>query len=253
MSGCLWCGCDSDFNALFQNCHELEKMDLEECVQVNKAVVQVPGVAGFLARPIYEKAVVMAGCHVSFACRSQITDGTLIQLSIHCPRLQVLVSWSLCCCRANIVRNPNSEVTNECVHKMQVGFIAIIIYLNISRSLIFFFYSAAHRVGILCREQGSKKSTEWYKSVCMCLLAEPFSLWADHRRRHPTPGQRAMRPRPPGGDRAGQLPADHRRLAGAPEELPQSGPHRALRLPADHPSRHQETTGEWRTHKCWST
>ncbi|NXI86726.1 FXL20 protein, partial [Rhipidura dahli] len=41
------------WNSLYsQNCHELEKMDLEECVQ--------------------------------------ITDSTLIQLSIHCPRLQVL-------------------------------------------------------------------------------------------------------------------------------------------------------------------
>lgn len=27
---------------LFQNCHELEKMDLEECVQVNEQATQTP-------------------------------------------------------------------------------------------------------------------------------------------------------------------------------------------------------------------
>ncbi|KAF4791817.1 F-box/LRR-repeat protein 2 [Turdus rufiventris] len=47
-----------------QNCHELEKMDLEECVLVRfnmKRNIECP-----------------------------ITDSTLIQLSIHCPKLQAL-------------------------------------------------------------------------------------------------------------------------------------------------------------------
>lgn len=49
----------SDFNALFQNCHELEKMDLEECVQVSEGVTQVTGVASLMALSFYQKA----GCH----------------------------------------------------------------------------------------------------------------------------------------------------------------------------------------------
>ncbi|KAL8165560.1 UNVERIFIED_CONTAM: hypothetical protein K2H54_047606 [Gekko kuhli] len=48
---------DAGFTLLARNCHDLEKMDLEECVL--------------------------------------ITDNTLIQLSIHCPKLEALASFTL--------------------------------------------------------------------------------------------------------------------------------------------------------------
>lgn len=60
-------------------------MDLEECVQVNKQ-----------SEPL--KKVLCGDCVYDiclFLFFYQITDGTLIQLSIHCPRLQVLVSVCL--------------------------------------------------------------------------------------------------------------------------------------------------------------
>lgn len=71
--------------SLLQNCHELEKMDLEECVQVNKLQILFP-------------LLLCGDCSYDmclFLFLHQITDGTLIQLSIHCPRLQVLVSVCL--------------------------------------------------------------------------------------------------------------------------------------------------------------
>lgn len=78
----------------------------------------------------------------------------------------------------------------------------------------------------------------------LCLGAEFVPLRADHGRWHSPPGERRLRPRPPGGDRVGQLPPDHRRFPGAPEELPQPGEDRAVRLPADHAGGDQETQGE---------
>lgn len=76
------------------------------------------------------------------------------------------------------------------------------------------------------------------------LGAELVPLRADHGRRDPPPGERRLRARPPGGDRAGQLPPDHRRLPGAPEKLPQPGEDRTVRLPADHAGGDQETQGK---------
>lgn len=127
----------------------------------------------------------------------QITDGTLIQLSIHCPRLQVLVSVCVC------------------------------VWLP-----------------VLLHLQAPRRRYSSNGALVSALLVESVSLWADHWWRHPTPRQWPLRSRPSWGDRARQLPTDHRRLAGAPEELPQPGSHRALWLPADHPRWHQETTGE---------
>lgn len=57
-------------------------MDLEECVQVNKLQILLPLL--LYGDRSYDMCL--------FLFLRQITDGTLIQLSIHCPRLQVLVS-----------------------------------------------------------------------------------------------------------------------------------------------------------------
>lgn len=76
------------------------------------------------------------------------------------------------------------------------------------------------------------------------LPAVPVALRAHHRRRHQSPEQQRLRPRAPHGGGAGQLPPHHRRDAGAPEELPPSGAHRALRLPAGHQGRHQTHPGQ---------
>lgn len=127
----------------------------------------------------------------------QITDGSLIQLSIHCPRLQVLVS----------ARPPVKHILFWFLH-----------------------FWWAHAVN-------------WRS--CNGVPAELVSLRADHWWWHQTSWQRPLCPWSPGGDRAGQLPPDNRRFSGAPEELPQPGPHWALRLPADYPGWHQETKGEW--------
>lgn len=78
----------------------------------------------------------------------------------------------------------------------------------------------------------------------LCLAAEFVPLRADHGRRDPALGKRRLRPRPLGSDRAGQLPPDHRRVPGAPEELPQPGEDRTVRLSADHAGRDQETQGK---------
>lgn len=138
---------------------------------------------------------------LSFLLPRQITDATLIQLSIYCPRLQVLVSvW-------------------------------------LQRFCFLFFDNV---------QPSNPALGPALTPSSLRVPAESIALWADHRRRHQTPGQRALCSRPSGGDRVGQLPPDHRRLAGAPEELPQSGPHRALRLPADHSGWDQETKGEFR-------
>ncbi|XP_059814243.1 F-box/LRR-repeat protein 20-like isoform X1 [Hypanus sabinus] len=56
---------DVGFTTLARNCHELEKMDLEECVQVRLTYRHLES-------------------------KFEITDNTLIQLSIYCPRIQVL-------------------------------------------------------------------------------------------------------------------------------------------------------------------
>lgn len=58
-------------------------MDLEECVQVSKQSRRQ-----ILPLWLY----VQLSAFTTFVGFRQITDGTLIQLSIHCPRLQVLVS-----------------------------------------------------------------------------------------------------------------------------------------------------------------
>lgn len=60
-------------------------MDLEECVQVSVMLYHGSSLWYFF-------------CHRSVLVISlfaQITDGTLIQLSIYCPRLQVLVNVAL--------------------------------------------------------------------------------------------------------------------------------------------------------------
>lgn len=160
----------------FQNCHELEKMDLEECVQVKTA--------GFPHR--WSEALTPAL--------------TLVCAPDH--------RWN-----THTVVHPLSPFTSpgECPSLKHIRF------------LLFFF---------------------WRATTCDRAAAELVPLRADHGRRHQAPRQRPLRPRSPGGDRVGQLSPHHGRFPGAPEELPQSGSHRALRLPADYPRRHQETKGE---------
>lgn len=134
-------------------------------------------------------------------CSPQVTDNTLVQLSIHCPRLQALVKeW----------KNKASQRRTDATQAP-------------AKPLIF-------------------------------LSAVAVALRAHHRRRHQSPEQQRLRPRAPHGGGAGQLPPHHRRDAGAPEELPPAGAHRALRLPAGHQGRHQTHPGQWeRRHSpLWS-
>lgn len=94
-------------------------------------------------------------------------------------------------------------------------------------------------------DQRRADSTQASAKPLIFLSAVAVALRAHHRRRHQSPEQQCLRPRAPHGGRVGQLPPHHRRDAGAPEELPPSGAHRALRLPAGHQGRHQTHPGQW--------
>lgn len=76
------------------------------------------------------------------------------------------------------------------------------------------------------------------------LATESFALWADHRRWNSSPRKWGLRPWPAGGDWAGQLPTNHRRILRALEELSQPWTDRTLWLPANHSGWNQETQGK---------
>lgn len=67
-----------------QNCHELEKMDLEECILVRKYFFQALFSWSYSRLWKREDSTDISS--------PQVTDNTLVQLSIHCPRLQALVT-----------------------------------------------------------------------------------------------------------------------------------------------------------------
>ncbi len=122
-----------------------------------------------------------------------MTDNTLVQLSIHCPRLQALVNLNTC--------------TSD--------------FVPVS-------------------------ACAWSFNPSMCFCTVPVPLWAHHRRWHQSSEQQYLRPRAPHCGGAGQLPPNHWCDPGAPEELPSSGAHWALRLSASHQGRHQTHPGQWK-------
>ena len=75
------------------------------------------------------------------------------------------------------------------------------------------------------------------------VSAEFIALRADHGRGDPAAGRGAVRHGVAVRAGARQLPAHHRRLAGAPHGLPEPAADRAVRLPAHHPRRHPAPEG----------
>ena len=87
-------------------------------------------------------------------------------------------------------------------------------------------------------------------SIIMCMIfchlllwLDVITLWTDHGRRHTSPGRLAVRHWISRLARARQLSAHHRRVARAPDGLPEPASHRALRLSAHHARRHPTTQG----------